>query len=219
MSNKQADTHFAVLEAMYDITEQNKRPGALWLPSRGEISRRTGIEQDEVSEALSFLTNKGFAQDETFGDDGPTYSITQLGREEVEGWTLESENVEPHAEHQPLIRDMDLVRTLLLYIAHTGGSQRSVSQPHLEEYSDELVTYHLTIMQEAGLIKGRKNVGLKWGLMSLTWEGQDFLSAAQNNTVWESVKKNAGSLFSGLTIAVTKELLVKEVTRRVSQGG
>jgi DNA-binding transcriptional ArsR family regulator len=145
-----ANIRHQVLKALYDHTEENKRPGVLPTPSRGEMSRLTGIEEDEVAEALSFLTRRGLAQDEEFGGDGPTYSITEQGIDAVETTAEEPAEVAARPEHQPLIRDMDLVRALLLYVANTAREGRPAPQPSAEGYSDEVVAYHLSIMREAG---------------------------------------------------------------------
>lgn len=214
-SDVRADTRSRVLKALYDLTEENKRPGVVSTPSQGEMSRLTGIEEDEVAEALIFLTRRGLARDEEFGGDGPTYSITERGAEEVEATAAESEENAAHPEHQPLIWDMDLVRALLLYIANTALEGRPAPQPSAEGYSDEVVAYHLSIMREAGLIRGKTSLSGKWSLSPLTWEGQEFMSAARDDSVWNAVKKNAGGLFSSVTLAVVKDLLVMEGRRRL----
>lgn len=209
------NTHHRVLKALYDLTEENKRPGVVPTPSRGEMSRLTGIEEDEVAEALSFLTRRGLARDEEFGGDGPTYSITTRGAEEIGTTAVEPDEIAAQPEHQPLIRDLDLVRELLLYIASTARQGWPAPQPTFEGYSDEVVAYHLSIMREAGLIRGKTSLSGRWSLSPLTWEGQEFMSAAKDDSVWNTVKKSAGGLFSSVTFAVVKDLLVMEARRRL----
>lgn len=219
--NERGNTPYLVLKALYDLTEESKRLGVMPMPSRGEMSRRTRIEEDEVAEALSFLTQRGLARDEEFGPDGPTYSITEQGVDEIDGMAAELSEDDPGAreERQPLIRDMELVRALLLYIANTAGVGHPAPQPSAEGYSDEVVAYHLSIMQEAGLIRGSRSLSGKWSLSPLTWEGQEFMNAAKDDSVWNSVKKNAGGLFNTVTIAVAKDLLIMETRRRLGLDG
>lgn len=80
--------------------------------------------------------------------------------------------VPPQDEHQPLVRDMELIRALLLYIAQNAREHQSIPQPNVEGRSAELVSYHLAIMHEAGLVKGARNMDRRWGLGPLTWEGK-----------------------------------------------
>lgn len=110
---------------------------------------------------------------------------------------------------------MDLVRELLAYIADNGSERMSIQQPSSDEYSDELISYHLGIMHQHGLFTGNQYHDGTWGLEALTWEGQDFLSAAENDTVWNEAKKRAGSTFGTLTLGVLKELLNQVVRQQV----
>ena len=113
---------------------------------------------------------------------------------------------------------MDLVRELLAYIADNGSERMSIRQPSSDEYSDELISYHLGIMHEHGLFTGTEYDGGTWGLRALTWEGQDFLGAAENDTVWNEAKKRAGSTFGALTLGAVKELLNQVAKQLVGLG-
>lgn len=113
---------------------------------------------------------------------------------------------------------MELVRELLTYIAEKGGERIPIHQPGSNEYSSELISYHLTIMHQNGLFVGTELDGGHWLLRTLTWEGQDFLSAAENDTVWNKAKEQAGNAFGTLGIGALKELLNQVVRQQVGLG-
>lgn len=121
-------------------------------------------------------------------------------------------------ERQPLIRDMDLVRGLLVYIADNGGDNRPVSTPEHHNYSSELISYHLDIMHQYGLFNGTELDNGGWLLRTLTWEGQDFLQAARDHTIWNKAKERAGQHFGALSFEVVKQLLVQVSRQAVGLG-
>jgi hypothetical protein len=101
-------------------------------------------------------------------------------------------------------RNMDIVRTLLLRAEAADGSI---------SINDPVETYHLRIMIDAGLVKGRISEEISSDaprhsyIHSLTWAGHEFLDAARNDTVWNSTKRRitkAGSWTFGLVLEVLK---------------
>lgn len=119
-------------------------------------------------------------------------------------------------EKQPLIRDMELIRRLLIYIAENGSTNpiSSLNQPEYDDYNREIVWYHLSLMHERGLFKGYNLSNIQWSISVLTWDGQDFLQMAQDDTIWNKAKDQAGSRFGSLTLDVLRDLLL-QVTRRM----
>ena len=107
------------------------------------------------------------------------------------------------------VRDMELVRALLIYIAEKGGPNRQVPQPSFEKYLPPLVSYHRKMMHEHGLFDGTRLANQTWLLRTLTWEGQDFLQAARNDTIWAKVKSAAGDMWPALSLEILKELKAK----------
>jgi hypothetical protein len=119
---------------------------------------------------------------------------------------------------EPYIRNMELVRFLLMYIAENSSDGWHNPQPSLKNFSQELVSYHFGLMHERGLFHGVKYDNGTWGFEKLTWEGQDLLPAMQDETVWSKAKERAGSTFGALTLDVLKELLKQVMRQHVGLG-
>lgn len=114
-------------------------------------------------------------------------------------------------------RDMDLVRKILL---HATGDESGYpdSNPKIEGYTEDQIGHHIYLMQQAGLVEvadgsTSDSCGPTALLISVTWEGHDFIEAARSNTIWSSVKDVAKSGGVSLTFDMLKELLVT-MTRR-----
>lgn len=111
-------------------------------------------------------------------------------------------------------RDMDLVRRILLAVEACDNPWGPQDRLKIEGYSDQMVSYHVKILSEAGLI-GAQDVsgmgadGFRWFPGTLTWDGHEFLDAARDDTRWNRAKKlvqdKAGSLmFEALKFALTQ---------------
>lgn len=111
-------------------------------------------------------------------------------------------------------RDLDLVRKLLVYFAEKEDD-RMDSCPSIDGYDELQIRYHLLLMDEAGLIRCEREVSkstptrvIKVHPFSLTWQGHEFLSAAQNETLWVKAKNVALTKAGVLSFDLVKELLV-----------
>jgi DNA-binding transcriptional ArsR family regulator len=198
----------AVLKAMYDLTREKRKPNEIPMPTRNELAERVGIGIDETAYALEYLTAKHLATVEELGDDdSPNYRITPLGSDVVESMP-EVMEVSPQDEHQPLIMDLELIRALLIYIANNAREHQYIPQPDVAEYSSELVSYHLSMMREAGLIKGQKMLSGKWGIGPLTFEGQQFLAAAKDDKAWRKFLGKFGDMVGTVALGTVKDLLL-----------
>ena len=103
-------------------------------------------------------------------------------------------------------RNMELVREILIITA----DQDNPVEPDLyvtDKHSRELVDYHITIMRDAGLLnvqtKDYKS-GLKVYVLGLTWEGQDFLAAVEDSTIWKRTLAAVTNGAGNTTLAVIK---------------
>ena len=106
-----------------------------------------------------------------------------------------------------MVRDMDLVRALLLHVEQHASLYQAARQPNFESYTDEEVSYHLKLLHQAGLIEGRHLADGSWNIQALTWRGHDFLDEARDDTVWNKAKEKAGGTFNTLSLAVLGRLL------------
>lgn len=105
---------------------------------------------------------------------------------------------------------MDLVKEILCRLAETKSRKEQVTSNDFEGYDPELVSMHMEMMEEAGLIKGYASHSIGsfyYAADRLTWYGNDFLDASRNDKIWNKAKKvivKAGGIFS---IEVLKKLL------------
>lgn len=91
-------------------------------------------------------------------------------------------------------RNMDLIRQLLLDLESETSTQYSFHTNGIDELEK---WYNVDLLVQAELIRG---VNVRWaadgtgpfiatgGLVSLTWEGHEFLDAIRNDTVWRKAK-------------------------------
>lgn len=100
-------------------------------------------------------------------------------------------------EWDKIKRDMEFVRKLLIDFSE-GKSQKSFTTFSFGEETQEIrddkkYAYHLKIMREKGLISYQEN-SFKGGFSitnapELTWDGQDYLSAIEDDTIWSKTKE------------------------------
>ena len=123
-------------------------------------------------------------------------------------------------------RDMDLIRDLLLKIE---GGQRSFDllTPEIAEIlgesgggrlpreQAELLEYHLTLLDNAGLITIQAKLsGAVWQIGQITWDGHDFLDTIRDPAIWRETKagaKQAGGFSLDLMKALAKGLIKKKI--------
>ena len=117
-------------------------------------------------------------------------------------------------------RDMDLVRQILLDLSETDESLEA-SVFVTKKWDENLVGYNMVIMAEAGLINITRSgtLGNPYYYVcadSLTWEGNEFLSAVKNEGVWSKVKKKVAKTASDAPLEVFKTLAIKTLTELMS---
>lgn len=105
-------------------------------------------------------------------------------------------------------RDMDLVRTILLALADSDEPLWSTSLV-TDEYSRDVIGYHFLILDEAGLIaasvKAAGDDPYYIAVAShLTWEGNDFLDAVRDESIWKRVRSTIGKITGGASFEVFK---------------
>lgn len=86
--------------------------------------------------------------------------------------------------------DYDLARTLLKKIGDLpfDGGFHDVQ---VEGHSGEEISYHIMLLDQAGLIEAvdlGSQDGVCWRPKQLTYAGNEFLSAAESDTVWNKAK-------------------------------
>lgn len=90
-------------------------------------------------------------------------------------------------------RDWELVRVILTKLEEMNTSNGSLEANDVEGYTAEIVSYHMYIMEEAGLIEATCAKSLSgpmqcWAIR-LTWEGHEFLDKIRTDTMWNKTKE------------------------------
>lgn len=93
-------------------------------------------------------------------------------------------------------RDMDFVRKLIIDFSEgVGKTEFSTDDSRGDAQQvneDEKYLYHLEIMRQAGLIRYKEQVYFEGAFLThipkLTWMGQDFLSAIEDDGLWSKTK-------------------------------
>ncbi len=126
-----------------------------------------------------------------------------------------------------MMRDMDLIRSLLDGIASDSRLNRDVTlQPGIGDFgitaeNHQAVTFHLNLMLKAGLIEGVETAQMPM-VRNLTWRGYDFLESVRSPQVWQMTKDAAkevgGVAFDvllGIAKAYGKQLLQEKLGFRI----
>jgi len=117
-------------------------------------------------------------------------------------------------------RDMDLARELLLFIE----SQPKCDGSHWVQFEPEHfavlgksageIRYHLSLLIEAGFIRGQ-HFGSGLPLVSkLTWQGHEFLDNIRDQDIWTKVKKRIEGLPS-VALSVVVEIAKAEIKSKL----
>jgi hypothetical protein len=109
-------------------------------------------------------------------------------------------------------RDMEVVKKLLFLIEGNEDDRKELKiHGHIDK---NVAAYHLKILDQAGYTKSNIKYASDeplWITSSLTWEGQEFLSAIKNDKAVEIAGKEAekrGAKFSDLPFEVVKQLVI-----------
>lgn len=105
---------------------------------------------------------------------------------------------------------MDLVRQLLLLIESQSDDSKELVIPASIDKTEAL--YHLKLLEQAGYTENTvqgPGDNVLWIYSSITWEGQEFLSAIKNDTVWNKVKQEALEKGGAIPFEILKSLALQ----------
>lgn len=114
-------------------------------------------------------------------------------------------------------RDMDVVREILLAIESSNHDPTDVLELSLPGRDRQLVSYHVHILDEAGLIAAidfSDDDGHDYRPRRLTWQGHEYLEVIRDPVVWAKTKeqvKAAGGFSLDLIKALAKGLIKKKI--------
>jgi hypothetical protein len=117
-------------------------------------------------------------------------------------------------------RDMELIRNLLLHIesdsnfdGHRWLSPQTPADMGISDHSMPEIAYHLTLLIEAGLVKGKTTFEVPI-ISKLTWEGHEFLDDIRDPGIWGKTKERLKGLPT-VAIGVVAEIAKAEVKRHL----
>lgn len=117
-------------------------------------------------------------------------------------------------------RDWDLVRRILFEIEEREDALGpGWINLEMEGHSDEKVSYHIMLLDEAGLIDAQNltsSSAFEWQPKRLTWNGHEFLEAARDDTRWERAKKLVREKTGSLTFTALQQVLLEGIKRSLS---
>lgn len=110
-------------------------------------------------------------------------------------------------------RDMDLIRKLLIRLESIKNEDQARAPLAVEGYTKDQIGYHKYLLVDAGFAAGYDvthdgSFIVQFELSHLTWDGQEFLAAARDETRWVKARK-MGEAVGGVGVTVLKQVLVK----------
>ena len=118
-------------------------------------------------------------------------------------------------------RDMDLVRSLLLYLEQKPGPEHTAAATIQIEGREELeIQYHLNLLYQAGMINGeavRSSTSDRIIYVlpfELTWTGHEFLESVRDPEIWRNAKataSTAGTAGADFLWGIAKELVKRAI--------
>ena len=112
-------------------------------------------------------------------------------------------------------RDLELIRLILLEVEKNPDPQAWID-PELGEFEPDQISYHIMLMDQAGLLEGwnRSAIGIfRWSARNLTWLGHEVLEVSRDQDVWQKTKKRLSDLTPGLVFELFTESLMEEARR------
>lgn len=92
-------------------------------------------------------------------------------------------------------RDMDLVRKIL-FVIEDSPPKKTLHNLAIEGYDKQIVAAHCEMLYQAGLIKEYYSCEcdsfegvIRFYVIDLTWEGQEFVEMIRQDTVWNKTKE------------------------------
>ena len=107
-------------------------------------------------------------------------------------------------------RDLDLVRSILIYVENAGG-EVDADDMATERWPIETVAYHVRLMAHHGLVdvsqdfRDMNGDTIELAVAGITWDGQDYLDSLREPKVWDRVKKTLASTVGSTTLDVVRQ--------------
>ena len=113
---------------------------------------------------------------------------------------------------------MDLIRNILLQIEVSDRDPSYGVPIKADGYDDKTISYHVWLLINAGLVQGddcSSADGFNWQPTRLTWNGQEFLQAIKDDTLWNKAKEKILKPTASWTFSVLMEWLKQEIKAKI----
>lgn len=119
-------------------------------------------------------------------------------------------------------RDLDLIKAILEHF-EAKDDWKHEKDLEIEGYDIKLVSYHLQIMFEAGLINAEaitSETGRIYDLVPfrLTWQGHEFLDNIRDKSRWKRIKQIVTDKGGSFSIELIKSLAFKLAEQQLFNG-
>lgn len=115
-------------------------------------------------------------------------------------------------------RNLDLVRWILIEVEANSDPFEFVT-PAIEGFTEVEVSYHISLMEQAGLISARDRSAIGvyfWGAGQLTFSGHELLESARDEALWHAAKERVEAACGGEIFALLHETLLDRQRERVA---
>ena len=115
-------------------------------------------------------------------------------------------------------RNVDLIRSILLAV-ETNADPSEFVTPKIDGFSEVEVSYHIALMEEAGLISARDRSAIGvyyWSAGQLTFAGHEFLECSRDEAIWSHAKEQISRASGGLSFEVLRRVLVDAIEAKVT---
>lgn len=118
-------------------------------------------------------------------------------------------------------RDMDLVRAILRQVESYEDPSGMHEILEIEGYDQKEISYHINILNDAGLLEAMDISstgpdGFLWWPGNLTWAGQEFISVAKDDSIWEKAKEKFMSPAMSFTFDIFFEYLKAKTMEKLN---
>ncbi len=109
-------------------------------------------------------------------------------------------------------RNWQIVRRILKELEEREDPRHGVRPEDIVDFAPEVVSYHIRLMIEAGLVRGEcsQMVGtLSCWAYALTWDGHEFLDKIREDRGWSAIVRTARDKGLSLSFEVIKAVAGK----------
>jgi hypothetical protein len=113
-------------------------------------------------------------------------------------------------------RNIDLIRDILIRMEKMGT--REDFDYAFDGFNEEDVHYHIYLLNDAGFIEAINANSMQKDYYiprTITWLGQDFLSDAKSDTVWNSMKTKLTVIGGSASLKVISALLIQIASKQL----